>query len=171
MNKIDTSEWKEYKIEDIFSLDKPNPRSKNDYDEGAIPFVASGNFNNGIECYLSIKNSTDFDAGNSLTVSPVAGSTFYQEKDFLGRGGAGSSILILRNDKLNKFNGLFLASIIRKVCSKYSYNNMGNQKKLKEEIIYLPVKNDEPDWKYMEDFIKRLIEDKKKDFVNLMKII
>lgn len=49
MNKIDTSEWKEYKIEDIFSLDKPNPRSKNDYDEGAIPFVASGNFNNGID--------------------------------------------------------------------------------------------------------------------------
>ena len=171
MNKIDTSEWKEYKIEDIFSLDKPNPRSKNDYDEGAIPFVASGNFNNGIECYLSIKNSTDFDAGNCLTVSPVDGSTFYQEKDFLGRGGAGSSILILRNDKLNKFNGLFLASIIRKVCSKYSYNNMGNQKKLKEEIIYLPVKNDETDWKYKKDFIKRLIEDKKKDFVNLMKII
>ena len=48
---------------------------------------------------------------------------------------------------------------------------MGNQKKLKEEIIYLPVKDNEPDWKYMEDFIKKLIEEKKKDFDNLMKII
>ena len=171
MTKIDTSKWKEYKIEDLFTLDKPVARSKNDYNEGTTPFVASGNFNNGIECYLSVKNSTDFDAGNCLTVSPVDGSTFYQEKDFLGRGGAGSSILILRNEKLNKFNGLFLSSIIRKVCSKYSYNNMGNQKKLKEEIIYLPVKNDEPDWEYMENYIKKLMEIKKKDFSNLMKVI
>lgn len=30
--------------------------SLNDYDEGVIPFVASRNFNNSIECYLSIKN-------------------------------------------------------------------------------------------------------------------
>lgn len=171
MKRIDTSEWKEYKIGKLFTLDKPNARSKNDYDEGTVPFVASGNFNNGIECYVSIKNPNDFDEGNCLTVSPVDGSTFYQEKCFLGRGGAGSSILILRNENLNKCNGLFLASIIRKVCSKYSYNNMGNQKKLKEEIIYLPVKNNTPDWKYMEDFIKKLIETKRQDFYNLMKII
>ncbi len=48
---------------------------------------------------------------------------------------------------------------------------MGNQKKLKEEIIYLPVKNDEPDWEYMENYIKKLMEIKKKDFSNLMKVI
>ena len=62
------------------------------------------------------KKSTDFDVGNCLTVSPVDGSTFYQEKDFLGRDCAGGSILILRNDIFNKCNGLFLTLIIRKVC-------------------------------------------------------
>ena len=48
------------------------------------------------------------DKGNCITVSPVDGSAFYQEKDFLGRGGAGSSIILLYNENLNKYNGYLL---------------------------------------------------------------
>lgn len=50
------------------------------------------------------------DKGNCITVSPVDGSAFYQETDFLGRGGAGSSILMLYNADINKYSGLFLSS-------------------------------------------------------------
>lgn len=61
------------------------------------------------------------DEGNCITISPIDGSAFYQETAFLGRGGAGSSILILYNSSMNKYSGLFIARMLTQTCSKYSY--------------------------------------------------
>ena len=79
-------------------------RSQSDYEEGEIPFIASGNYNNGVLKYLMPKDNEVLDKGNCITVSPVDGSSFYQKEDFLGRGGAGSSIILLYNDHLNEKN-------------------------------------------------------------------
>ncbi|HEM6502479.1 TPA: restriction endonuclease subunit S [Streptococcus suis] len=158
MNKIDISEWKEFSIVPLFRVDRPNSRSVKEYEEGDIPFVSSGNFNNGVDSYRKPLENEDLDTGNCITVSPVDGSTFYQEVDFLGRGGGGSSIILLYNDNLNKMNGLFLASIIRKTLKRsYEYNDMGSSESIKKEKIKLPVTKDgNPDWEYMENFIKQL---------------
>ena len=49
-NKIDTSQWRIFKVSDVFgNPTRPNARSIKQYELGDIPFVASGNFNNGIE--------------------------------------------------------------------------------------------------------------------------
>ena len=106
--------------------------------------------------YVSAKENEALDKGNCITVSPVDGSAFYQKDDFLGRGGAGSSIIILRNDNLNEFNGLFISTVLSKVCNKYSYNNMANKDSIKSEVIKLPYKMDNPDWDYMEKYIRSL---------------
>ena len=123
MNKIDTSDWKEFTIEELFETSRPQKRSKSKYEKGDVPFVASGNYNNGVDVFLKPESGEELDKGNCITVSPVDGSSFYQECDFLGRGGGGSSIIILRNENLNKYNGYFISTIIRKVCSKYGYSS------------------------------------------------
>lgn len=170
-NMLNTKSWNSFYLKNLFQIEKPSARSKNDYEEGSVPFVASGNYNNGIECFLTPKNENDIEEGNCLTISPLDGSTFYQEKDFLGRGGAGSSIFILRNEKLNKYNGLFIASVIRFVFSQYTYNNMINQDILNEEPIQLPVdKNNEPDWEFMENYIKSVIPEIQNKIENLSNI-
>lgn len=115
---IDTTNWKEFIIKDLFKIKRPIARSQANYDEGNIPFVASGNFNNGVLKYLTPKKDEILDAGNCITVSPIDGSCFYQENDFLGRGGAGSSIILLYNPRLNLYNGYFIATVIRAVCKK-----------------------------------------------------
>ena len=79
------------------------------------------------------------DAGNCITVSPIDGSSFYQEDDFLGRGGAGSSIILLYNPNLNLYNGYFIATVIRTVCRKYVYSDMANKDTIGAEKIKLPV--------------------------------
>lgn len=101
MKQIDILNWHEFVIRDLFEIKRPEARSQMDYDEGEVPFVASGNFNNGVLKYLKPKNDKDIDLGNCITVSPIDGSSFYQECNFLGRGGAGSSIILLYNPKLN----------------------------------------------------------------------
>ena len=155
MSKIDTSKWEEFKINSLFIVKRPAARSQTKYDDGVVPFVASGNYNNGVLKYLSPKKDEALDKGNCITVSPIDGSAFYQKDDFLGRGGAGSSIILLYNDNLNEYNGYFIATVIRTVCKKYYYNDMANKDVIAEETIKLPVdENHQPDFSYMESYMK-----------------
>lgn len=157
MNKIDTSGWKSFKIGDLFSVSRPISRKQNDYEDGETPFVASGCFNNGVQAMLEPKDADDIDEGQCITISPVDGYAFYQEEDFLGRGGAGSSIIILRNKNLNRYNGQFIASVIRHIFKSWTYSDMGTADIVSDSYILLPADLDgNPDWLYMENYMKNL---------------
>ncbi|MCD8375989.1 MAG: restriction endonuclease subunit S, partial [Oscillospiraceae bacterium] len=150
---LNEKEWREFIIGSMFFVKRPQSRSEKQYEPGTIPFVASGNANNGVINYFSPHESDVLDKRGCITVSPVDGSAFYQETDFLGRGGAGSSIILLYNDRMNKYSGLFLSKMVRQTCSKYNYGKMGNQESIKREKIMLPVdENGIPDWRYMEQY-------------------
>ena len=151
-------EWKEFRIGELFEVSRPKARNKDDYDLGDIPFVASGAMNNGVMKCCKTREGEQLDASNCITVSPVDGSSFYQPMDFLGRGGAGSSILMLRNDGLNLLCGEFMARMIQQTCSKYSYGHMGNKDSIKRERVMLPVDDDgKPDYAYMEQYVKNVM--------------
>lgn len=157
---IDASGWSEFKIGNLFDVSRPSARSSQNYDEGDMPFVASGNFNNGVTAYLQPKNDNDYDKGDCITVSAVDGYAFYQKDNFLGRGGAGSSIMMLRNDNLNELNGKYICTLIRKACNDWEYSNMGNKDKLADTMIWLPITSTgEPDWQYMEDYMRNIMEE------------
>ena len=154
VNRLNTQNWKEFVIKEIFTVKRPAARSQADYDEGTTPFVASGNFNNGVLKYLTPKKD-EVDKGNCITVSPIDGSSFYQENDFLGRGGAGSSIILLYNPKMNLYSGYFISTVIRAVCKKYAYSDMANKDTIGAEKIKLPAdKVGNPDFSYMEEYMK-----------------
>lgn len=156
--KIKTTKWGNFVIEDLFEIKRPCARSQSNYEDGEIPFIASGNYNNGILKYLKPKENERLDKGNCITVSPVDGSAFYQKNDFLGRGGAGSSIILLYNDNLNENNGTFIATIIRKICCKYRYSDMGSKETIRKEIIKLPIdEKGNPDYDYMDKYMSELV--------------
>lgn len=163
---LDEKEWKEFRIGELFEVSRPKARNKDDYDLGDIPFVASGAMNNGVMKCCKTREGEQLDAGNCITVSPVDGSSFYQPMDFLGRGGAGSSILMLRNDGLNLLRGEFMARMIQQTCSKYSYGHMGNKDSIKRERVMLPVDDDgKPDYAYMEQYVKNVMLRKYKQYL------
>jgi len=166
---LNDREWIEIFLGDLFIVKRPNARSEKQYQDGTIPFVASGNANNGlIKCCAKQPNEL-LDEGNCITVSPVDGSGFYQEANFLGRGGAGSSILLLYNDCLNKYSGLFISRMIRQTCSKYCYGKMGNKESIKREKIMLPVSEDGTlDYYFMEQYIKEREEQLIKKYETLL---
>lgn len=150
--------WNTFFVGDLFTVRRPQARSEKQYQFGSIPFIASGNTNNGLTKCCMPKKEEILDEGNCITISPVDGSTFYQETAFLGRGGAGSSILILYNSNMNRFSGLFIARMLRQTCSKYSYGKMGNKESIKREKVMLPINdNGKPDYLFMEQYIKYII--------------
>lgn len=169
MLDLQDRKWKELFIGNLFEVKRPKPRSEKQYQQGKVPFIASGNMNNGVIKCCTPQIEECLDKGNCITVSPVDGSVFYQEFDFLGRGGAGSSILLLYNNCINRYSGLFISRMIRQTCSKYCYGKMGNQESIKREKIMLPIdEQGEPDYLFMEQYIKeregQLIQ-KYKDFI------
>lgn len=169
MIHLKNRDWKAFFIGDLFMVKRPKPRSEKQYSTGNIPFVASGNLNNGVIKFCASQENEKPDHGNCITVSPIDGSAFYQKTDFLGRGGAGSSVLLLYCEQLNRYTGLFLSRMIRQTCSKYCYGKMGSQEGIKRERILLPVDTAGlPDFPFMETYIKereRLLLQKYQTFI------
>ena len=152
--KIDHSYWKDFLVGDLFEISRPSARLATEFEEGDTPFVASGNENNGVEKYVNAKEII-LDKKGCISVSPVDGSCFFQPVDFIGRGGAGSSIILLRNDNMKSYNALYICSVLRRVCSKYNYSNMGSASSIKDEKILLPATpSGIPDWHYMEMYMR-----------------
>ena len=160
MSKVDTSTWKPFRIGDLFALERPKARIVRDYNPGDMPFVASGMSDNGVSCLVAPLSSDDFDKGQCLTVSPLDGSCFWQPSDFLGRGGSGASVCILRSEYLSERNALFVASCVRiALSSAASYGNLYTGSKLLDAIIMLPATPDgEPDWAYMETYMQQVLD-------------
>lgn len=168
MAKIDTSGWKEYEIGKLFEISRPITRSQAKYSEGNIPFVASGNFNNGVVKYCEPEKDEVLDGKNCITVSPLDGSAFYQPDDFLGRGGAGSAIMMLRNPNLDEKNGLFLATAIRASLIKYTYSDQLNSQTIASENIEIPVDSHGcPNWAYMDSFMEEVMKESEACLRNL----
>ena len=155
MLNLQDRKWHEFQIQTIFIVSKPIARSKDEYLNGDTPFVASGSMNNGVVKFCKPRRDEAIDRAGCITVSPVDGSAFYQPIDFLGRGGAGSSILMLRSSLMNNYNGRFIARMVSQTCSKYTYGHMGNIKSIERERIMLPINScGKPDWQFMEEYIK-----------------
>ena len=172
MKAINTNNWRKFRIGDLFDIKRPIARSQLEYDEGNVPFVASGNYNNGIIKYCEPKENEKLDNGNCITVSPLDGSSFYQKVDFLGRGGAGSAIILLYNEKLNEYNGLYISSVIRHQLVKYSYNDQLSSTVIVDEYIKLPIdSNQDIDWTYMENYMKEIEKECQNNLEVLKKIV
>lgn len=122
--------------------------------KGSTPFISASNSNNGIQGFVTPNANSKLYLKNSITVSSLDGTTFYQDRDFIGRGHG--SVQVLYSDKINKFNALFVSTIIKKSCKtlNLSYTNQLFLNKLKSLEIMLPANNGAPDWKFMEDFVK-----------------
>ena len=176
MNKVDISDWKDFQISRLFRISSPASRSIKTYNEGDVPYVSSGSINNGIISYLEPKEDEELEKGNCITVSPLDGSSFYQEDDFLGRGGAGSAISLLYNDNLTRYNALFICTVIKIMAQKFDYSDALTSDNLKTFKISLPAQKDKngkflidvnkqysdesfiPDWDYMGQYMEAIEE-------------
>ncbi len=78
---------------------------------------------------------------------------------------------MLYSDKINLFNGQFIAKCITQTCAeKYTYGHMGNKDSVKRERVMLPVTEaGEPDYQFMEDYVRELMDRKRNQYLAYLK--
>lgn len=165
-NKIDINEWKEFKIGDLFDIHPTKAYKMNNSsllaEDGINPVVVNSCYNNGIGGYT---NYDCTEAGNMITFSDTtsADSIFYQKDNFVGYPHVQGMYPIGEyKDKWSEYTYLFFVTLFREkaIDLNYDYVNKFTRESAKKIMIKLPVDNqNNPDWKYMKEYMKN-IEDK-----------
>ena len=170
---LETEKWKEYKLEDVFILKSGFYNKKPEHSiDGNIPFLASTESNNGTTEYYNIEDIKSWNkVGNedntlknkiydgnciAVTVNGSVCNAFYQKDDFACSHDI--TALYLKNHIMTSNIAMFLCTIIMKDKYRWSYGRKPHDvKKFGKSIIKLPaISTGEPDWQYMEDYIKSL---------------
>lgn len=164
MNKIDTQQWLDYNVKDLFVTEQKGEKiqvptgsyvDKKQLREGETPRITVTGMNNGVygyfDCNPENKDYRTFE--NFISVS-FLGTVFYQKN----KASLDMKVHCLKPlyVELNVHTGLFLATAINKSLNKSSYADQISSTALAELSIKLPAdKNGNPDFSYMEDYMKK----------------
>lgn len=156
MSNVDTSSWKEFKLNELFGKPIRGTRLvKEQRVTGNIPLITAGFNNQGVAEFISNEEQTTFDGG--LTID-MFGNCFYRDYAFK----ADDNILVFDSKDISKEAKLFIVTSINKVTKGlYSYSNQYRMKEFSDTIIKLPVKSSEEiDWEYMQERITELEQER-----------
>ena len=96
------------------------------------------------------------------------GYSVYKAERFI----ATSDISVGYSEHLNKAVGLFITAVADKVRGKYNFGYKRSETRLKKKKILLPADKDgNPDYTYMEDYMKLLEIQKMMDYLNFKKYL
>ena len=174
---IDTSTWKKFKVSDIFVTEKHGSglqvptgamMSKKDLVDGDIPRVTVSNFNNGITGYYANSDDNNYRTYQNFISVSFLGTVFYQPD----KVSLDMKVHCLKplDYELNVYSAGYIVSIIRKAISNFAYSDQLSSTILAELEFMLPATSDgQPDWDYMESYMKAVMEESEKSLENLRK--
>ncbi len=148
-------EFSGFPVTELFSVCNTRNILSRDITEnsGDIPYLCASRENNSVSTYISYDSSL-LEKGNCIF---IGGKTFvvtYQERDFFSNDSHNLRLYVNNEDGRTMFTHLGLITCIYKSIShKYSWGNSVSNKKIKNDVIWLPVKNKLPDFCYMHNLI------------------
>lgn len=182
MSKIDTTQWKEFVIGELFY--KVDLKAKKEFNkatdvslektaEFTLPLINAKDGNNGI-MYYGREMDFEFDEMCLDIVSDGAVSTGNVYAQPQKTGVLYNAYLIKSYySEISENILLFFATVIQKtIKQKYGYENKAGWQKVKEEKIKLPVDiNGNPNFAYMEKYMQNLESAVKSSLTALKSII
>lgn len=152
MSKIDTTYWKEFRVGMFFDFKRGKVKKLQSLQKGDVPVIAAARSNQGVAGCYDVEPLYK----EQLTIScngVGCGSTFYHDYPFNVNGDA-----IVSSDKMfipTKAKQFICCILDGLLTRKYSYEEKCSPKKASNEKILLPATpNGEPDWRYMEMYMR-----------------
>jgi len=162
--ELNINNWKSFNVKnDLFKVTLGKPIHKNtikDFSKTVksnyLPYITRTTQGNGTEFYVNTSKVEDNKIlnGNCITIGAEGFKAFYQKDNFI----TGNKVNILRNKELNLLSALFLNVILNlEIDKKFGYGRGLVKSRLENLNLKLPVdSNGNPDWKFMENYIKSL---------------
>lgn len=153
VQKLEPKTWKPFLYSDLFDIKKGKRLTKQHMTEGSTPYIGSSDTNNGLTATIG---QPPMHQANTISVcyNGSVAEAFYQPEEYWATDDVN---VLYPKFELNKYTALFLTTLIRKEKYRYSYGRKWHLGRMNESTIKLPVnEHDEPDWLFMEKYIKGL---------------
>lgn len=143
-----------FRYDEIFDIKKGKRLTKADMLEGNINFIGASKFNNGLTAKTG--NTEWIHEANTITLSynGSIGEAFYQTEPFWATDDV--NVLYPKFD-LNLYIAIFLCTLLPAEKYRWDYGRKRDLEMMQQSTIKMPIiKDNRPDWHFMEDYIKSL---------------
>lgn len=156
-----TENWKEFKINKLFEiesckgLDAGHLKLQDHRDDAyKYEFIGRTNSNYGVQGYIKEQNFL-FNNKDTITISQVGTIVAqYRNNDYYT---SQNMFKLIPKFETKENILLFLVCVLNGYLKPYfGYDSYPTLTSLKKDVIKLPEKNEEPDWKYMERYIEEI---------------
>lgn len=148
---MDTKKWKWFRYDEVFEIKKGKRLTLADQETGEIPYISSSSMNNGVDNYINNGNTDE----NCISIACYGsiGEVFYhREKVWVSDN---ANAIYLKDRDFNVYIATFIISILNREKYRFSYGVTGKKDRLEKLKIKLPIdENQNPDWNWIENFVK-----------------
>lgn len=153
--ELNQVEWKVFEMDDIFRFVQGKSKGLNHLKKGGnVPYLGAKYSDNGVLTFVETENNL-VSKGNCISFirngEGSMGLSIYKSESHI----ATSDITNGYNDFLNRYTGKFISTISNLVRGKYNFGYKRSLTRLKKEKIKLPTKSNQPDYDFMEQYMKR----------------
>ncbi|NLA25226.1 MAG: hypothetical protein GX879_09705 [Bacteroidales bacterium] len=168
LTPLEEKKWKEFFIDDVLEIISGIDIYQSERVEGDIPYISATSVNNGIGHFISNKNKTIESNCLSVNRNGSVGYSFFHPYKALFSNDCRKLRLKHTN---SKHVGIFLSMLITHQKDKYGYGYKMGTARLKKQKILLPVnENQEPDYEYMENYMRFLENKKLEEYLNYKQV-
>lgn len=154
-----TLRFKKFKVVDIFEVKNTKCFMKNDLilNSGNTPYITASDRNNSVMSYIACSEE-QLDKGHCIFIGGKTLTFSYQDQDFVSND---SHNLVLYPKYLKIFSKYvymyMIDSLQKSLKSKYYWGDSISNRKIQKDTFTLPVTPDgEPDFDYMERYIRAI---------------
>jgi len=144
-------EIKEFRIENLFDVRKGKrlPERVLENTHGKIALISQSTQNNMVNRYSGLQGKNEIYPENSITFGVNTKSFGYQTSKFYTI----ADVLFLRSNLLDKLSSLFLIPTISKALPVSAWDKICGITQMKELNILLPIKDNQPNFAFMQTLI------------------
>lgn len=167
---IEEKEFLEFEIEKLFNVKSGSRLTKADMKKGIKPFIGATDSNNGITAFVSNSNSSVDSNVLGVNYNGSVVENFYHPYKAIFSDDV--KRLSFKEIESNKHLFLFVKTQILKQKAKYQYGYKFNGTRMNRQKIMLPVNDkNQPDYDYMENYMKQLEYEKLNEYLTKKKNI
>ncbi len=146
--------WKCFTLASLFDILKGQRLTKANMLPGNLPYIGASDTANGVTARIG---QPAIHQGGTISVSynGSVAEAFYQAVPYWATDDV--NVLYPKGFKLTAATALFICTLIRMEKYRFNYGRKWHLERMRESVIKLPVtQTGEPDWEFMENYIKSL---------------